>query len=487
MATSTRTSCRAAVWSIRRRADPATGCFSTSGGGTFRDVTAGSGADDRGYGMGVAAGDYDEDGDADLYITNLGPNVLLRNDGNGRFTDVTSTAGVGDPGWGASAAFVDHDADGDLDLFVTNYLNWSLNTEMTCHGPQGGPDYCSPMTQSPLADILYRNDGNGTFTDISAAAGLQTVFGNGLGVVYADFDGSGTLDIFVANDKTPNQLWINRGDGRFEDQATIAGVAVDLDGQAKAGMGVDAVDLDDDMDLDLVVVNLRGESDSFYRNQGEFFTDDTVAIGLRIAGRRFTRFGLGVHDFDNDGRLDLYEASGRIDRQAEQFSGDPYAEPNLLFRGLPNGRFEEVAPQGGTRPVLSATSRAAAFGDVDNDGGIDIVVVNRDGPAYLLRNTVPGRGHWISLRVVETNGRDALGATVRLMADGRRIRRDVKSAYSYLASSDPRVHVGLGSTDRVSDVTVQWPDGVVETFGDFAGESDRHAPTRRGPAQCRLV
>ena len=457
---------------------PGNRLFLNLGDGLFRDVTAGSGADDRGYGMGVTAGDYDEDGDADLYITNLGPNVLLRNDGNGRFTDVTSAAGVGDPGWGTSAAFVDYDADGDLDLFVTNYLSWSPNTEMTCHGPQGGPDYCSPMTQSPLADVLYRNDGNGTFTDISEAAGLQTVFGNGLGVVWADFDRSGTPDIFVANDKTPDQLWINQGNGRFEDQASLVGVAVDHDGQAKAGMGVDAVDLDDDMDLDLVVVNLRGESDSFYRHQDEFFIDDTVAIGLRIASRRFTRFGLGIHDFDNDGRLDLYEASGRINRQAERFSVDPYAEPNLLFQGLRGGRFEEVAPRGGTRPVLSATSRAAAFGDVDNDGGIDIVVVNRDGPAYLLRNIVPGRGHWISFRVVDASGRDALGATVRLMADGRRIRRDVKSAYSYLASNDPRVHVGLGSTDRVTDVTVQWLGGVVEAFGDLAG--DRIVTLRRG-------
>ena len=448
------------------------------GEGTFRDVSGTSGADDRGYGMGVAAGDYDQDGDVDLYVTNVGPNVLLRNDGAGRFTDVSVPAGVGDPGWGASAAFVDHDADGDLDLFVTNYLNWSVETELTCPGQQGGSDYCSPLTQHPLADVLFRNDGDGTFTDVSEAAGLRTAFGNGLGLVLGDFDGSGTLDLFVANDKMPNQLWLNRGGGRFEDRALVAGVGVDLDGQAKAGMGVDAVDLDDDADLDLIVVNLRGESDSVYRNQGAFFSDDTIAVGLRIPSRRFTRFGLGVHDFDNDGRLDLYEANGRIDRQGTRHAADPYAEPNLLFRGLPNGQFGEVAPPGGTRGVLAATSRAAVFGDIDNDGGIDVVVVNRDAPAHLLRNIAPRRGHWITFRVMEATGGDALGASVRFSAGARRLRRDVKAAYGYFASNDPRVHVGLGSTSRVTDVTVRWVDGRVETFGDF--DSDRIVMLRRG-------
>ncbi len=448
------------------------------GEGTFRDVTAGSGAADRGYGMGVAAGDYDQDGDPDLYVTNVGPNVLLRNDGAGRFTDMTVAAGVGDPGWGASAGFVDHDADGDLDLFVTNYLNWSVDTELICLGPQGGADYCSPLTQHPLADVLFRNDGDGTFTDISTSAGLHATFGNGLGLVLGDFDGSGTPDIFVANDKMPNQLWLNRGDGQFEDHALVAGVGVDLDGQAKAGMGVDAVDLDNDADLDLIVVNLRGESDSVYRDQGDFFSDDTIAIGLRVSSRRFTRFGLGIHDFDNDGRLDLYEASGRIARQGVPFASDAYAEPNLLFRGLPNGRFAEVTPPGGTHGVLAATSRAAVFGDIDNDGGIDIVVVNRDAPAHLLRNIAPRRGHWITLRVTETTGGDALGASVRFSAGGQRIRRDVKPAYSYLASNDPRVHVGLGSATGITDVTVRWVDGTVELFGDV--DADQIVTLRRG-------
>jgi len=457
---------------------PGNQLFRNLGDGTFEDVTSGSGADDRGYGMGVTAGDYDNDGDVDLYVTNTGPNVLLRNDGMGRFTDVTSDAGVGDPGWGTSAAFVDHDADGDLDLFVTNYVNWSLKTEMACYSPSGTPDYCSPLTYNPTAAGLYRNDGNGTFTDISALAGLHTAFGNGLGVVCGDFDGSGGIDIYVANDKTSNQLWINRGEGRFEDRALIAGAAVDEDGQPKAGMGVDTADVDDDGDLDLLVVNLRGESDSFYRNHGDFFSDDTAAVGLRATSRTFTRFGMALIDFDNDGWLDVYEANGRIDRPGELSTDDPFAEPNLLFRGLPPGRFEEVEPQGGTRTPLVATSRAAAFGDIDNDGGIDVLVVNRDAPAYLLRNVVAHRGHWMTFRVIEEHGRDALGATLTLGIGSRRIRRDVKAAYSYLASNDPRVHVGLGAFDRVVGVAVRWPDGATEHFGDFA--ADRIVTLRRG-------
>jgi hypothetical protein len=273
-------------------------------------------------------------------------------------------------------------------------------------------------------------------------------------------------------------LWINQGNLRFTESALMSGVAIDQDGAAKAGMGVHAADVDDDGDNDLIVMNLDTESDSFFRNEGRFFADVTASVGLRIASRRFTRFGTALLDFNNDGRLDLYEASGRVGLQAETFATDPYAEPNLLFRGLPDGRFEEIQPRGGTVQPLVATSRAAAFGDFDNDGGIDILVVNRDLAPYLLHNVVTGRGHWLMLRVIDRQGRDALGAVVSIVAGTRTLRRDVRTGYSYLAANDPRVHVGLGEVTRVEGVTVRWVDGTRERFGPF--EADRIVELRRG-------
>jgi len=477
--------------------------FRNRGDGRFDDVTAESGAGVRAYGMGVAAGDFDNDGAVDLYVTNFGPNVLLKNDGHGRFTDVTSQAFMsaggswlanrssrenrtgppsplrgygGQPspaipseGWSTSAAFLDYDGDGWLDLFVARYLDWRPSAEIECFSLTGVPDYCSPRTYDlPTSSTLYHNNGDGTFTDVSERAGLRQAVGNGLGVVAGDFNGDGRVDLFVANDGTPNHLWLNQGDGRFREAGLLAGCAVDEDGRPKAGMGVHAADTDDDGRLDLLVVNLDGESDSFYRNRGPFFSDDTAAAGLRTASRPFTRFGMALLDFDNDGYLDLYEANGRVGRQSEMFSDDPYAEPNLLFRGAAGPRFDEAKPRGGTRTLLVGTSRGAAFGDIDNDGGIDIVVVNRDGRPYLLHNVVNARGHWLLFRVVDAHGRDAFGAELSMSVGSRTIRRDVRAAYSYLASNDPRVHVGLGKETRVRGVMVRWPDGAHERFGDFA-------------------
>ena len=453
--------------------------FRNRGDGTFENVTSESGAGVRGYGMGVAAGDFDNDGAIDLYVTNFGPNVLLKNDGRGHFTDVTAKAGVAGSGWNTSAAFLDYDGDGWLDLFVAHYLDWRPSAEIDCFSLSGVPDYCSPRTYDlPTSSTLYHNNGNGTFTDVSERAGLHQAVGNGLGVVAGDFNGDGRVDIFVANDGTPNHLWLNQGGGTFREAALLAGCAVDEDGRPKAGMGVHAADVDDDGRLDLLVVNLDSESDSFYRNHGTFFSDDTAAVGLRTASRPFTRFGMALADFDNDGYLDLYEANGRVGRQSEMFSEDPYAEPNLLFRGGAGPRFDEVKPRGGTRAPLVGTSRGAAFGDIDNDGGLDVVVVNRDAGPYVLHNVVRARGHWVMFRVVDAHGRDALGAEVTMTVGSRSIRRDVRAAYSYLASNDPRVHVGLGRETGVRGVTVRWPDGAHERFGDFA--ADKIVVLRRG-------
>jgi hypothetical protein len=273
------------------RSVPTNRLFRNRGDGHFEDVTDGSGADVRGYGMGVTSGDYDNDGDADLYVTNLGRNILLQNDGSGRFTDVTGGAGVGDQNWGTSAAFVDVDHDGDLDLYVCNYLDWTPEREMWCSMP-GGQDYCSPKNyQAAMPDVLYRNNGDGTFTDVSKTAGMHTAFGNGLGVVCGDYDNDGRVDIFVANDGMPNQLWINRGDGTFQDMALERGCAVDMQGIRKAGMGVAAADFDDDADLDVLVCNMNAETDSLFCNEGSYFRDGTSEVGLASVSKVFTRFG----------------------------------------------------------------------------------------------------------------------------------------------------------------------------------------------------
>jgi len=453
--------------------------YRNRGDGTFDDVTEASGGGIRGYGMGVAAGDFDNDGFTDLYVTTFGHNALLRNDGHGHLVDVTAKAGVASAGWSTSAAFLDYDGDGWLDLFVAHYINWRPSAEVECFSLTGVPDYCSPASYDlPSAATLYRNNGNGTFTDVSDRAGIRAAVGNGLGVVAGDFNNDGRIDIFVANDRTPNHLWINEGGGRFREAALSAGCALDQDGIAKSGMGVDAVDVDDDGDLDLLVVNLDGESDSFYRNRGGFFSDDTASAGLRTASRPFTRFGAAFIDFDNDGYLDLFEANGRVGLQSERYGSDPYSEPSLLFRGFAGPRFEEVRPRGGTAAPLVATSRAAAFGDIDNDGGVDVVVVNRDARPFLLHNIVRQRGHWVALRVLDEHGRDALGAQVTMKLGARTIRRDVRAAYSYLASNDPRVHIGLGQETVARDVMITWPNGAHEAFGDIP--ADRIVTIRRG-------
>ena len=454
---------------------PGNELYLNDGQGRFELVSDPGDAADRGYGMGVNAGDYDNDGDLDLYLTNWGPNVLLRNDGNGRFDDVTAVAGVGDPGWGTAAAFLDLDADGDLDLFVVNYLTYSPGSAQDCVHT-----YCGPTADDATADRLYRNNGDGTFADVSETAGLNTAFGNGLGIAGADFNEDGRLDVFVANDGMPNQLWLNDtppgGDLRFRDEALLWGCAMDDHGFAKAGMGVAAADFDDDGGTDILVVNLGRQTDSFYRNAGTHFVDSTSRIGLGVSSRRFTRFGVALADFDNDGDLDMYQGNGRIDHSPEFEGDDPFAEPNVLYSRAGDA-YEVVLPEGGTDEPLIHTSRGVAMGDVDDDGGIDLVVVNKDAPTYLLMNRAP-RGNWVRFRVLNRHGSDAIGATVWGTVDATRQRRSVQTATSYLASHDPRVHFGLGLATRIADVEVRWPTGETEAFGDF--EADRTVELRYG-------
>jgi hypothetical protein len=459
---------------------PGNQLYLNRGDGRFDKAPEAHGAGDTGYGMGVATGDYDNDGDVDLYVTNVGRNVLLRNDGRGHFEDVSAAAGVDHPGWGTAAAFHDLDADGDLDLLVVNYITWGIDAEVDCYD-QGALTYCSPVGyNTPAADRLFRNNGDGTFTDVSQASGISFAFGNGLGAVGADFDRNGHLDLFVANDMNINQLWLNQGGLRFTEAALEMGVAVDEHGNVKAGMGVAAGDINDDERIDLLVVNLETQTDSLFRNEGTYFRDVTRQAQLSASSRKHTRFGVALADFDNDGLLDIYEANGRIRRRAGS-SSDAFAEPNVLFRGLPGGRFAQVLPIGGTETALVHTSRGVAVGDLDNDGGLDLVVVNRDASVYLLANRVADRGNWVRFRVLTQAGRDAHGATVTATIRDRRVLRSVQPDGSYLASSDPRVHFGLGRETKITGVTVHWPDGKTESFGDFT--AGRIVELRRGAGE----
>ena len=440
----------------------------------FEDVTDSAGVGDKGYGFGGGAADFDGDGDTDLYVTNLEANALYRNESNGQFTDVTADARVGDANWGTSVVFFDADTDGDLDLYVVNYLRWSIATDVECFSGSGRRVFCNPNNfGAPQPDVLYRNDGGGRFTDVSAESGIHKARGNGLGVVAGDFDSDGRIDLYVANDGMANQLWINQGDLKFVDEGLSSGTAFNSVGRAEAGMGVAATDVDHDGDLDLFVSHLREETNTFYlREEDNFFEDITNRTGLGASSFAFTGFGLGIIDFNHDGILDIYVANGRVNYwDPVNDPGDIYAELNQLFRGIAKLKFEEVAPRGGTATPIVETSRAAAFGDLDNDGAVDIVVINREANATVLRNIVGSRGHWVQLDVRDGKRRYALHARVRIDAEGVSRWRRVERAYSYCASNDPRIHCGLGSATTVDKVTVHWEDGSTSEFGPL--EVDR--------------
>jgi len=433
----------------------------------FVDVTAASGLGDHGYGMGVATGDYDNDGLVDVYLTNFGPNKLYHNEGGGVFTDVTAESGSGDTRWSVPASFVDIDADGWLDLFVGNYVEYTLANPRECFNLVR--DYCSPKVYPPAPDRLLRNMGNGRFADVTVASRLATAFGNALGSSAFDFDGDGALDLYVANDGGPNQLWANLGSGRFEDRALVSGCALNEQGRPEAGMGVAVADLDRDGDEDIVLTHLRGETHTLYRNDGHgLFFDHTIAAGLAAASRPATGFGAGWVDLELDGDLDLFVANGAV-TASEQLvqAGDsfPYHERNQLFR-RDGASFVEVTVGLGAVFTLSEVSRGAAFGDLDNDGDTDIVVTQNNGPVRLLRNNGPGRASWIGFRVLDReNGRDALGAWVRLVGvDGGFFGARVRTDGSYASASDPRVLFGLAGKRGPVTVEVVWPGGASERF-----------------------
>ena len=370
----------------------------------FTDVTDESGIDARAYGMGVAAGDYDNDGCVDLYLTHYGPNQLYRNDCDGTFTDVSRASGTDDPAWSVPASFVDVDRDGRLDLFVGNYLVYDPARRVTCASESGLPDYCPPERYRAAPDRLYRNRGDGTFADVTVDRGLAGAFGPALGVATADFDGDGWIDVFVANDQQENQLWLNRGGERFEDVGLMSGTALGASGALKADMGVDAGDFDNDGDEDLFMTDLTTQGSTFYVNDGSAsFEEQSARAGIRVVSLPYTGFGAGWFDYDNDGWLDLLAVNGLVTQNLDALGPDnpfPLQQPNQLLRNLGDGRFEDVTAQAGPALALSEVSRGAAFGDVDNDGDTDVVVANAEGPPRLLVNEVGGARAWLGLRLV---------------------------------------------------------------------------------------
>jgi hypothetical protein len=436
----------------------------------FTDVTAASGINTPGYGMGVAAGDVDNDGWVDLYLTKFdAANQLLRNNGNGTFTDASKASGTDHRSWSVSASFVDVNRDGWLDLYVGNYIRYSLENNTQCFGASGALDYCMPEAHQPLQDRLFVNRGGGSFVDASVKAGIAREYGPALGVATADFNGDGWIDIYVANDGKENQLWINQRDGTFENTGLLAGVALPVTGKAEASMGVDAGDFDDDGDEDLFVTELTSEGSNLFVNDGSgVFDDRSTPSGLGSASVPFTGFGTAWFDFDNDGRLDLLSVNGTVQiiealRQAKDPL--PLHQRKLLFHNVGGGRFEDVSGRAGAAFALSEVGRGAAFGDIDNDGDTDVLIGNNNGPVRLLVNQVADGRHWIGLRLVGASGRDMLGARVEIARKGgsKRFRR-ARTDGSYGSANDPRVLVGMGESTDPVDVRVTWPGGKVDTW-----------------------
>ena len=445
--------------------------FRNTGGGAFEDVTGASGIGHRDYGMGACAGDVDNDGRIDLYVTNVGPDSLFRNLGGGRFADVTKAAGITAPLWGTSCGFGDFDRDGDLDLFVTNYVDMGKDRNRFCGNRELNlRAYCHPLNFPGSPNVLYRNDGKGVFTDVTATAGLAGHRGNGLGVAIADYDGDGWPDVFVANDAVPNFLFHNEGTGQFAETALVAGVAVSTSGTARAGMGTAFGDYDADGRLDLVVTNHETEMHGLFRSLGDrLFGEVTVESGLGAATLPYVGFGVVFFDSDNDGALDLSIVNGHVVDNVAQFRrGAKHAQPRLLLRNA-GGRFRDVSRQSGPAFAVERVGRGLAAGDVDNDGDLDLLVTNNGGPAELLRNDGGNRANALLLKLVGTkSNRNAIGARVSVTAGARTQVREVMSGSSYLAQNDLRVHVGLGDHRAAERVEIRWPGGETEVLTNIA-------------------
>ena len=436
----------------------------------YTDVTEASGLCSHGYGMGVAIGDYNNDGCADVFITHFGaPNQLFRNNCDGTFTDVTRQAGVAGNGhWGSSATFVDYDRDGLLDLYVANYVDYRIEGNRKCYASTSARDYCAPSAYKPVPGVLYHNRGDGTFEDVSVKSGITRAFGAGLGVMAVDLDGDGWPDIYVANDGNPNQLWINQKNGTFKNEADLRGCAVNADGVAEAGMGVDIADLDGNGTEDIFLTHLTREKSTLFVNRGTgYFEDRSVETGVAAPSIPFTGFGTVFFDYDNDGWLDIVAVNGAVHLIEElKTPQDPYPlqQRKQLFHNLGNGHFEETTASAGAVFQLVEVGRGLAAGDLDNDGSTDLVVSNNNGSLRVILNRTGSAKLWLGLRLL-VGKRDAYGATVEIRRQGApTLRRRVRADGSYLSANDPRILVGLGDTPQIQSLTVHWPDGRSEAF-----------------------
>ena len=446
--------------------------YRNNGDGTFTDIAMTAGVGNRGnYGQGAACADYDNDGDVDLYVTNFSVNVLYRNNGDGTFTDVTASTRVGDPGWSSSACFLDYNRDGHLDLFVVNYLVYSLDVPYRPCGEDGIQTYCHPSLFEGAPDTLYRNNGDGTFTDVSHEAGVGGIgglfHGKGLGVVSADFNNDGTPDLYVASDDTRNDFFYNNGDGTFSEISLLAGCAYSFNGVAQAGMGVATDDYNGDGWLDIFVTNLSYETNALYRNNGDgTFTDVIYEAHLGKESYLFVGFGTGFFDADNDGWRDIFIANGHIIDNIEDTHGVlTYRQPDQIFRNQGNGTFQEVSASAGDYFQSTAVSRGALFGDYDNDGDVDMLVTQSNGPVTLLRNETGTQHNWVRIKTVGIiSSRDGTGTRVTLRAGGHTQIQEINRGASYLSSHDGRLHFGLGVHTTVDRLEVRWQSGVVQVF-----------------------
>jgi hypothetical protein len=453
------------------------------GNGKFKDVTPQTGIKGNGsYGTGVAVGDYDNDGYADVYITNFGPNILYHNNGDGTFADVTELAGVSAPAWSASAAFFDFDNDGHLDLYVANYVSYRYGANPVC-AEKNIRSYCHPRFFSGVAGELYRNLGNGRFQDVSEKSGIANAEGKSLGVIAADFDDDGWMDLYVANDTTRNFLFKNNGNGTFADVTLRSGTGYSNEGEAEAGMGVDASDYDGDGLMDLIVTNYDLETNALYRNEGKFqFNDKRWPSGVARTDRRFLGFGTGFFDFDNDGDQDLFIVNGHVLDNIELIrEGLTYAQPSQLLENR-GGVFSENLEFLRYSSRSPRVGRGVAFGDVDNDGDIDLLISNSGQEPTVLINQVGQKKNWISLKLIGTkSNRDAVGAKIFITTENSSQTDQVMGGGSYLSANDLRVHFGLGASETVKSLKIRWPSGTEDVLRDV--KANQFVTIREGETQ----
>jgi enediyne biosynthesis protein E4 len=435
--------------------------------GTFTDVTKAAGLDIEMYGLGVAVGDYNNDGFVDLYVTGVGQNRLLRNTGHGTFIDVTKQSGLGDRlGFSSSALWFDYDRDGLLDLFVCNYVRWSPDGDVWCSADGTHKSYCTPEAYHGTTCWLFRNRGNGTFEDVTARAGLFDNSSKSLGVALLDVDNDGWLDLFVANDTQPNKLYRNKRDGTFQEIAVRAGVAFSEDGKARAGMGVDVADFDNSGSSSVVVTNFDREMMALYKSSGDgLFVDLAPGSSMGRATRKTLGFGCFFFDANLDGNLDLLVVNGHIDDMMQKLTDTPYAQQPQLFLNNGAGQMDDVADEVGGGFANPKIGRGAAFADFDHDGDLDVLITTNNGPAYLYRNDVLNGNHSLRLRLVGTkSNRSAIGAKVRIWYAGRHESRLVKSGSSYLSQSELPITFGTAHIEQVDRMVVDWPSGLVQEF-----------------------